>query len=99
MLYPVAGGEPVGVKGLRADEMPLSWTADSRALFLLEGQPPRRIVRLDPASGRRELASEIHPADAGLIGPSHVVIAPDARTFVANYMRVQGTLYLVDGLK
>ena len=99
MLYPVAGGEPVGVKGLSADEMPLSWTADSRALFLLEGQPPRRIVRLDPASGRRELASEIHPADAGLIGPSHVVIAPDARTFVANYMRVQGTLYLVDGLK
>jgi eukaryotic-like serine/threonine-protein kinase len=99
MLYPVAGGEPVGVKGLGANEMPLSWTADSRALFLLEGQPPRRIVRLDPASGRRELASEIHPADAGLIGPTHVVIAPDARTFVANYMRVQGTLYLVQGLK
>ena len=99
MLYPVVGGEPVVVNGLAPDEMPLSWTADSRALFLLEGQPARRIVRLDPAGGRRELVKEIHPADSGLIGPAFVVVAPDGRSYAANYTRIQMTLSLVEGLR
>jgi hypothetical protein len=73
--------------------------ADGRSLFLLEGQPPRRIVRLDPVSGRREPVREIHPADAGLIGPSAVVVAPDGRSYGANYARNQMKLFLVEGLK
>jgi Tol biopolymer transport system component len=99
MLYPLAGGEPVAVKGLEADEMPTGWTGDDRALLLLEGKPPRRIVRLDPASGRRELVKEIRPSDSGLIGPALVVVTPDGRSYAANYSRAQMTLFLVEGLR
>jgi hypothetical protein len=99
MVYPVTGGEPVAVNGLAANEMPVSWTTDGRALILLEGQPPRRIARLDPASGRRELVREIHPADDALIGPATVVAGPDGRSYAANYMRVQMKLFLVEGLR
>ena len=45
LLYPIAGGEPVAVNGLNAGEMPIAWTGDGRALLLLEGKPPRHIVR------------------------------------------------------
>lgn len=99
MLYPLAAGEPVAVNGLNADEMPTGWTGDSRALFLTEGKPPRRIVRLDPASGRREIVKEIRPSDPGLTGPALVVVTPDGRSYAANYARSQMTLFLVEGLR
>ena len=98
MLYPLAG-EPVAVNGLNAGEMPISWTEDGRSLFLLEGNPPRRIVRLDPTIGRRALVKEIRPADSGLTGPATVVVMPDGRSYAANYTRVQMTLFLVEGLR
>jgi hypothetical protein len=57
-LYRLDGDEPIAVNGLQADEVPTAWTGDSRSLLLLDGNPPRRIVALDPASGRRELLKE-----------------------------------------
>jgi Tol biopolymer transport system component len=99
MVYPLAGGEPVAVNGLEADDMPSGWTGDGRALLLLEGKPSRRIVRLDPTSGRRELVKEIRPSDSGLTGPSLVVMTPDGRSYAANYGRAQTTLFLVEGLR
>lgn len=81
------------------NEMPTGWTGDGRALFLTEGKPPRRIVRLDPVSGRRELVKEIRPSDSGLTGPALVVVTPDGRSYAANYGRASMTLFLVEGLK
>jgi hypothetical protein len=99
MVYPVTGGAPVAVNGLTENEMPVSWTADGKALILLEGAPPRRIARLDPVSGRRVIVKEIHPADNTLIGPATVVAGPDGRSYAANYTRIQMKLFLVEGLR
>jgi hypothetical protein len=59
----------------------------------------RRSLKLDPASGRRELLKEIHPSDPGSVGPTKVIITPDGRSYAADYPRAQMTLYLVEGLK
>jgi hypothetical protein len=100
MLYPTAGGAPLDVKGIEANEMPTGWTADGRGLLVMEGgNPSRRIVRVDPGSGRRELFKDIHPSDPGLIGPSETILTPDGRSYIANYNRVQMTLFLAEGLK
>jgi serine/threonine protein kinase/Tol biopolymer transport system component len=99
LVYPLAGGEPAPVNGLNADDMPIGWTGDGRGLLLLDGRPPRRILKLDPASGRRELLKEIHPSDPGSVGPTKVIITPDGRSYAADYPRAQMTLYLVEGLK
>ena len=99
MLYRLDGGEPIAVAGLEADDMPTAWTGDGRALLLLEGDPPRRIVALDPASGHRQLLKEIRPWDPSLFGPTQLVMTPDLKSYAANYGRSQMTLFLVDGLK
>ena len=100
MLYPTAGGAPLDVKGIEANEMPTGWTADGRGLLVMEGgNPSRRIVRVDPGSGRREVFKDIHPSDPGLIGPSETILTPDGRSYIANYNRVQMTLFLAEGLK
>jgi len=99
VVYAVNGGEPIAVPGLQANEMPIAWTADGRALVLLEGRPPRRIMRLDPATGRRELIKEVHPSDSSLLGPSQVIMMPDGRSYAANYGRLQMTLFLAEGLR
>jgi hypothetical protein len=100
MLYPTAGGAPLEVKGLELNEMPTAWTGDGRGLLVMEGgNPSRRIVRVDPGSGRREVFKDIRPSDSVLIGPSEVILTPDGRSYLANYNRVQMTLFLAEGLK
>jgi hypothetical protein len=99
LLYPTAGGAPSAVNGLEPDEMPLGWTGDGRALLVTEGNPPRRISRVDFASGRREPVKDIRPSDVVLTGPTEVLLTPDGRSYLANYNRLQMTLFLAEGLK
>jgi len=56
-------------------------------------------MRLDPATGRRELIKEVHPSDSSLLGPSQVIMMPDGRSYAANYGRLQMTLFLAEGLR
>ena len=98
VLYPTSGGDPRPVNGLEPTEVPVGWSGDSRALFVATAPAARRIVRLDPASGRRETVREIRPGDASLSGPS-VMVSPDGRSYVANYGRIQMTLFVAEGLR
>ena len=77
----------------------MGWTGDGRAVLVMEGDPPRRITRVDPGSGRRELAKDIRPSDTALTGPSQVMLTPDGRSYVANYGWRQMTLFHAEGLK
>jgi Tol biopolymer transport system component len=99
MLYPTGAGEPVAVDGLAPDELPSGWTVDGRALIVLEGVPPRRIVRLDLSTGRREILKDIRASDPALVGPFSVIVTPDGHSYVANYGRFQISLFLAEGLK
>jgi hypothetical protein len=96
------GGEGRPLPGLEAGDTPLRWTADGRHLFLRARGAglPARVLRLDPASGRREAWMELQPLDpAGVVGVGSIVLTPDGRTYVYEYLRALSDLYLVQGMR
>jgi hypothetical protein len=103
VLYPLAGGQPRTLTGTPETDRILAWSKDGRALFVAETDTSsglaRRILRRDLATGRRELWSEIRPADqAGLVSVASVVSA-DGRAYAYTLTRCLSELYLVEGLK
>jgi len=100
-LYPIAGGEPQPVRGMNAGEQPITFTSDSRSLYVYQpGELPARVYRLDLQTGQRTFWKELMPSDpAGVetIGP--ILMTPDAKTCVFGYHRMLADLYLVEGLK
>ena len=103
LLFPVeGGGEGRPVPGLEAGDTPLRWSVDGRHLFLRARGAglPARVARLDPVSGRREAWMELQPADpAGVVGVGSIVLTPDGRTYVYEYLRSLSDLYLVEGMR
>jgi len=99
-LYPVEPGEPRPVPGMSREDVPVRWTADGRALYLLrQSAPPGKIEMLDLATGRRTPWKELRPPDpAGILQVGPVVIAPDGSSFVYSYRRLLDELYVVTDL-
>jgi eukaryotic-like serine/threonine-protein kinase len=100
-LYPLAGGEPTAIPGVGPDDIPIGFSADGHSLFVhQQGQLPRKVYRLDLATGRKELVRELMPADAaGLNTITRVLVTPDGGTYAYTYLRVLSFLQLVDGMK
>jgi WD40 repeat protein len=100
-LYPVAGGEPRVIAGLNPGEQPITWTSDSKSLYIYQpGELPASVYRLDIQTGKRTLWKQLLPSDpAGVetIGP--ILMTPDAQTCIFGYHRMLADLYLVEGLK
>jgi Tol biopolymer transport system component len=100
-LYPISGGEPRSIPGFAPGELPITWTTDSRSLYVYRsGELPARVYRLEVESGRRTLWKQLMPSDsAGVnhIGP--VLLTPDGTSYVYGYHRTLSDLYLVDGLQ
>jgi serine/threonine protein kinase len=100
-LFPVAGGEPRLIPGFNSGEQPITFSSDSKSLYLYQpGDLPARVDRLDLQTGKRVLWKELIPTDpAGVetIGP--ILITPDAKTCIFGYHRMLADLYLVEGLK
>ncbi len=98
-LYRTDGGAATKANGFAADETPIGWTGDDRALLVLTDASPRQLVAVDTVSGRRTVLKTIAPSNPAFIGPTSVFLTPDGRSYVANYQRRVMTLFLVDGLK
>jgi serine/threonine protein kinase/Tol biopolymer transport system component len=100
-LFPAAGGEPRPISGLNPGEQPITFSSDSRSLYVYQpGELPALVNRLDLQSGQRSLWKQLMPSDpAGVetIGP--ILMTPDAKTCVFGYHRMLADLYLVEGLK
>jgi serine/threonine protein kinase/Tol biopolymer transport system component len=100
-LYPAAGGEARVIKGLNPGEQPITFSSDTRSLYIYQpGELPARVDHLDLQTGKRTLWRELMPSDpAGVetIGP--ILMTPDAKTCVFGYHRMLADLYLVEGLK
>ena len=70
---PVDGGEPQYLPMLTADDRPLNWSADGKAIFLERAVPDKRwatsIVRYDLATSQITPVRQIEPSDlAGIAG-------------------------------
>lgn len=100
-LYPLEGGSPIPIPGMKEGEVPIQWTADRRSLFVYRPvQEVASVFLLDLSSGRRTPWKEIKPLDpAGSSMVLNVTIAPDGKSYVYSYGQMLSDLYLVEGLK
>ena len=103
-LYPVAGGEPRPIAGLKPADGIVRWTADGRGLFLRGPSDSRavQITRLDLAAGNRTPVRQISPLPAtarmGGLG-RELLLSADASAYVYGYGITTSALYLVKGLQ
>jgi eukaryotic-like serine/threonine-protein kinase len=103
-LYPIAGGEPRAIPGIAAGELVYHYGADGRHLLIMvnEATPPfpRKVFRIDLASGKRELWRELAPADAtGVSGCCALLVSADERSYAYSYSQGQSEMYIIEGLK
>jgi hypothetical protein len=100
-LYPLAGGEPTPIPGVRPTEIPMRWTADGRSLYVYSrGDLPAHVFLLEVATGRRQLWRELMPTDAaGVVDIVAICPTPDGRSYAYSYARILSNLYLVEGLR
>ena len=100
-LYPVAGGQPLPVKGLLPEDIWAGWTGDGKSVYVYQDKLTQfEVFRLELATGKRQLVRTVAPSDAaGLSGVETFRITPDGKSYAYSYDRALSTLYLVDGVK
>ncbi len=100
-LFPLAGGTSRAIPGTQPGDEAIRLSSDGRALFVTRHAVPLQIFRVDLATGRRELSSELPSSDlAGLQAAfPGAVVTPDGRTVVGTYTRRLNKLYVVTGVR
>jgi hypothetical protein len=99
-LYPLDGGEPRPLPGVRPDEVINGFDANGESVYLVSGNLPLRIDRLDLATGKRSFFKEITPADpTGVASIASLQLTPDGKTYCYSFMRSLSRLYVVEGLR
>ena len=100
-LYRLGGGEPVSPPGVTNEDNVISWSPDSRSVFVTRrGERPLKVSRVDLETGKRDVVRELMPSDAaGVTGVGPVHMLPDGKSFVFGYSRILSDLHVVDGLK
>ena len=98
------GGPSRPIAGLKPGDKPLRFTAGRPALFLRaddKRSSPRRVFRLDVATGRREVWKELMPGDpAGITRLSPRATSPRTGRRSSSFTRASlSDLYLAEGLK
>ena len=86
-LYPIEGGEPRKLATFTEDDAPGGWTADGRYLYVIGPLTrPRRVDRLEVATGKRELWKELMPDDPD--GSATAIrLTPDGRHYAYTYVQ------------
>jgi eukaryotic-like serine/threonine-protein kinase len=100
LLYPTSLGDPVPVLGVESNEFPIQWSPDAKSVLVTRpGEPPGRIFRVDPFSGKRELLRQFAPSDpTGVVAIQGVVVTPNADAYAYTYARILSDLYVAEGL-
>ncbi len=100
-LYPVDGqGPPRPVPGIHPGETIFSVSPDGRAALvgLLFGYAAD-VMRVDLASGRRELFKKIGPSDPAGVLLVDALFTPDGQYYAYSCFNGLSQLYLVEGLR
>jgi len=100
-LYPVDGqGEPRPVPGIHPDEAIFSVSPDRRsALVGVLGSYSADVMRVDLATGRRELFKKIGPSDPAGVMLEDAAFTPDGKSYAYSCFNALSQLYLVEGLR
>lgn len=99
-LYPTAEGEPKKLNlVLNSNEFVVRFIGDGRTVLVRTSKVPAQVLRVDLASGRRELWKEIAPADpSGVQTIPWIVFTSDGRSYAYSVSRQLSDLYVVSGL-
>jgi hypothetical protein len=91
-IYSIAGTPAPGqsIKGLRADEAPIRWTADGRALFVVADDGT--VSRLELESGKREVVRRFR-RDA------EIFLTSDGKAYVYGYGADLSHLFVIENLR
>jgi len=100
-LYPVDGqGAPRLVPGIHPDEAIFSVSRDGRsALVGVLGSYSADVMRVDLATGRRELFKKIGPSDPAGVALVDAAFTPDGKSYAYSCFNALSQLYLVEGLR
>jgi Tol biopolymer transport system component len=98
--YPLSGGASQAAPGLQESDDPtgvVGWSPDGTALLVRSGTGvPSRIDRVEIATGRRTLLTEVGPADrTGLFVFSPVSVSKDGAQYAYSYSKRLSTLFVV----
>jgi hypothetical protein len=100
-LYPIEGGEPELLEGIREGERIASQSSDSQSFLVYpRNELPSKVFRVDRKTGRREFVLEIAPSDsAGVIGGILLFMTPDAKMYTYSIQQTLSDLHIIEGLK
>ncbi len=102
LQFPVAGGEPIPIPGIRPGEIPITYSDDGRFLYVREHDVgvSAPICKLDLRTGRREPWRTLRPHDpSGVISIDRINVTMNGRYYSYDYARSLSELFLAEGLR
>ena len=95
IVYPADGGEPRSVPWLTDADAVFQWGADSRSVFAYRGSAiPCRVEQINLETGRRELFTEMAPANrTGLLYVRPTFIADNQQSYAYTTYQQVSTLF------
>ena len=97
--YHVSGNAAADLRGIAPGEQPVGWSSDERALIVAAGPVPRRLDRVDLATGHRTLIREVRPPGLETRRVTIRSATADGQQFAYSGVRREQTLYVVKGAR
>jgi hypothetical protein len=98
-LYPLEGGTPRPIPGLREQELPVQWNSDGKSLFVYKRtESPAKVWLVDTATGRRRPWRELGHPDRTFTKVQRLLLTPDGNSYAYASRRTQSALYLIEEL-
>jgi hypothetical protein len=97
--WPIEGGDPLPIQGLKPEDRVLCYAEDGRAIFVVGRGLPIVIERLELETGRRESWATVSPTDPAGLRYTMAAISPNGKYWALSTAKLLTDLYVVEGLR
>jgi serine/threonine protein kinase/Tol biopolymer transport system component len=100
-IIPVDGGPARQLEKLPAQQLPIAWSPDGKALFVvqeIDGPGPTHVGLFDLETGELRPWRDLESPDDSP-NPYSIRMSADGKSYVYRYDQDRGDLYLVEGLR
>jgi dipeptidyl aminopeptidase/acylaminoacyl peptidase len=100
-LFSIAGGPSRRIPGVNANELVARWAPEGAMLYVYDpSRMPVPLVRVEIATGRRELVKEIAVSHASpFFGIQYLFVTPDLKQYAYTTLHQDSELFIADGLQ